>query len=155
MALLPIAATHAQFGTSAPMPDIDAGDWRLEVTGPAIGAPFSLTLDELSHLEIVGKREQLICPGLYAYMADWEGVPLSALLAMGKTAPDWHEITFTAADGFVMGFTREEVETHLLFIAIRKNGGPVPRSQGFPARLVAAGFSGGRWVRWITALEVE
>jgi DMSO/TMAO reductase YedYZ molybdopterin-dependent catalytic subunit len=155
VALAPAAGAFAQRGNGAPMPDIDASAWRLEVSGPAVALPFSLGAEELGRMETVGKREQLICPGLYAYMADWEGVPLTALLAMGKTSPEWKEVTFSSADGYVASFTREEADTHLLFIAIRKNGAPLPRQQGFPARVVAVGFTGGRWVRWLTGIEVE
>lgn len=155
MALGCPTVVFAQYGMGAPLPDIDAAAWRLEVTGPAVRNPFTLTYEELLRLGTVSKREQLICPGLFAYFADWEGVPLSALLTMGQVDPDYREVTFSAADGYMARFKREEIESHLLFIAVRKNGAPLPREEGFPARIVAVGFTGGRWVRWLMGIEVE
>jgi DMSO/TMAO reductase YedYZ molybdopterin-dependent catalytic subunit len=64
-------------------------------------------------------------------------------------------VTFTAVDGYKADFTREELDAHLLFVALRKNGVPLPREEGFPARIVAVGVTGGRWVRWLKRIQVE
>jgi DMSO/TMAO reductase YedYZ molybdopterin-dependent catalytic subunit len=140
---------------SAPPPRVDVSQWRLVLTGAGLGSPAVLTYGELLELPTVKKREHLVCPGLFAYFADWEGVPLSALLEKGKAGTEYSKVTFAALDGYSVSFTREEVESNLLFLALKVYGKPLPPAEGFPVRLVAEGFSGGKWVRWLKEIRVE
>ena len=43
----------------------------------------------------------------------------------------------------------------MLFVALTVNGQRLPREHGFPARLVAEGMLGDRWVKWIASIEVR
>jgi DMSO/TMAO reductase YedYZ molybdopterin-dependent catalytic subunit len=140
---------------SAPPPRVDVSQWRLVLTGAGLGSPVVLTYGELLELPTVKKREHLVCPGLFAYFADWEGVPLSALLEKGKAGTEYSKVTFAALDGYSVSFTREEVESNLLFLALKVYGKTLPPAEGFPVRLVAEGFSGGKWVRWLKEIRVE
>jgi DMSO/TMAO reductase YedYZ molybdopterin-dependent catalytic subunit len=140
---------------SAVPPQVDVSQWRLALTGAGLGSPAALTYGELLELPTVKKREHLVCPGLFAYFADWEGVPLTSLLEKGKAGGEYSKVTFTALDGYSVSFTREEVESNLLFLALKVYEKTLPPAEGFPVRLVAEGFSGGKWVRWIKEIRVE
>ncbi len=72
------------------------------------------------------KRVLLICPAVFADHAEWEGVPL-----------------------------KEEVESHLPYLALKVNVQPLPLQHGYPVRLVAEGLYGGHWVKWLAAIEVR
>jgi hypothetical protein len=52
-------------------------------------------------------------------------------------------------------FKKAEVQTDLIMIALRDNGVPLPRAHGFPARVVAEGVYGGRWVKYLTSITLE
>jgi DMSO/TMAO reductase YedYZ molybdopterin-dependent catalytic subunit len=146
---------QAKGNPSAPAPNVDISTWRLRLVGPALASPIALSYEELRRLPAVAKREYLVCPGLFAHSADYEGVPLSAVLERGKAAVTYTKITFTALDGYSVAFTREEVESSNLFLALKFYGKTLPPAEGYPVRLVAGGFSGGRWVRWLSEIRVE
>jgi DMSO/TMAO reductase YedYZ molybdopterin-dependent catalytic subunit len=155
--LFAAAALSAQvtgLPTAVP-PKVDVSQWRLALAGAGLGNPAALTYEELLELPTVKKREHLVCPGLFAYFADWEGVPLSAILEKGKARAEYSKVTVTALDGYSVSFTREEVESNLLFLALKVYGKTLPPAEGFPVRLVAEGFSGGKWVRWLKEVRVE
>lgn len=151
------AALSAQVAgiPSATPPQVDMSQWRLALTGTGLDNPVVLTYGELLELPTVKKREHLVCPGLFAYFADWEGVPLTSLLEKAKAGGEYSKVTVTALDGYSVSFTREEVESNLLFLALKVYGKTLPPAEGFPVRLVAEGFSGGKWVRWIKEIRVE
>jgi DMSO/TMAO reductase YedYZ molybdopterin-dependent catalytic subunit len=135
-------------------PSVDISSWRLELTD-GFANPRSLTYEELLAHPTVKKREQLVCPGLFAYYADWEGIPLDILLHEGEVAPDYSKVDFTALDGYTVSFTRSEIEASSLFLAVRVYDRTLPAAEGFPVRLVAGGFSGGKWVRWLKEIRVK
>jgi DMSO/TMAO reductase YedYZ molybdopterin-dependent catalytic subunit len=88
-------------------------------------------------------------------IADWEGVPVPALLDMAQVSDDYRKIDFVSVDGYRSSLTKKEIEDHLVFLAFRVNGVTLPREHGFPIRLVAEDVTGGKWVKWITELEVH
>ena len=96
----------------------------------------------------------LICPGFFYDYVEWEGVQLSALLDKAGVA-DYEKVTFTSADGYAISFKKEEVQTHLILVATKGNGAPLPRAHGFPARIVAEDVVGGKWVKYLTAITIH
>jgi DMSO/TMAO reductase YedYZ molybdopterin-dependent catalytic subunit len=82
-------------------------------------------------------------------------VPIADLLALAGVSPSWNALVVTSIDGYPARFSREEVDTHVLFVALTVNGQTLPKAHGFPARLVAEGILGGEWVKWIASIEVE
>ena len=56
-------------------------------------------------------------------------------------------MTFVAIDGYRSVFTREEVDSHSLYLAFKVNGVTLPLVDGLPVRLVAGKLVGGRWVK--------
>ena len=159
LALLILAAAalfpQAKGNPSAPAPKVDIATWRLQLQGPALARPVALSYEELLGLPAVTRREYLVCPGLFAHSADYEGVPLATILERGKVKGTYVKITFTALDGYSVSFTRNEVESNNLFLALKFYGKTLPPAEGYPVRLVAGGFSGGKWVRWLKEIRVE
>jgi sulfoxide reductase catalytic subunit YedY len=145
----------ADLGLTGSPIDVDVHAWRFQVKGPALKKPLSLTYDELAAMPRVSRVSLLICPGFFEDVAEWGGVPIAGLLALADASPSWKEIEVTSVDGYPVRFTREEVNTHVVFVALTVNGQVLPKEHGFPARLVAEGIFGGRWVKWITSIEVN
>lgn len=75
-------------------------------------------------------------------------MPLTALLEKAGVR-DFTKVSFTSVDGYVSSFRREEVAAHLVIVATLGNGVPLPRAQGYPARVVAEDVFGSRWVKYL------
>jgi len=150
---LPLTSVESLHSTGTPQ-SVDLSSWRLSVLGKHVRAPLSLTYDELSKLPMVKKRVLLICPGFFYDYLEWEGVPLQALLKKAGVG-DYARVVFTSVDGYMAEFTKAEVQTGLIMVALKGNGVPLPRAHGFPARVVAEGIYGGRWVKYLTAIALE
>jgi len=150
---LPLTSVKSLHSTGTPQ-SVDLVSWRLTVSGKGVGTPLSLTYDELSKFPMVKKRVLLICPGVFYDYLDWEGIPLQALLEKAG-ARDYASVVFTSVDGYKEEFKKEEIHTGLIMVALKGNGVPLPRAHGFPARVVAEGLYGGRWVKYLSAITLE
>lgn len=152
--LLPLDSIEELHATGTPQ-EVNVATWRLRVKGEKVNASLSLTYEELSQMEMIEKKVILICPGFFVDYAEWEGVPLSTIFEKAKVEEGYETITFYALDGYSSRFSREEVENNLLFLALKVNGETLPKEHGFPVRLVAEDILGGRWVKWISAIDVK
>jgi len=152
--LLPLDSIEELHTTGTPQ-EVNVATWRLRVKGEKVNASLSLTYEELSQMEMIEKKVILICPGFFVDYAEWEGVPLSTIFENAKVEEGYETITFYALDGYSSRFSREEVENNLLFLALKVNGETLPKEHGFPVRLVAEDILGGRWVKWISAIDVK
>src|SRR5208283_5106469 len=142
---LPLTSVESLHSTGTPQ-SVDLASWRLTVSGKGVITPLSLTYDELSKLPMVKKRVLLICPEFFYDYLEWEGVPLQALLEKAGVR-DYARVVFASVDGYKSDFKKAEVQTGLIMVAVRDNGVTLPRAHGFPARIVAEGVYGGRWVK--------
>ena len=152
--LLPLDSIEELNTTGTPQ-DVDIATWRLEVRGEKVDSALSLTYEELSRMEMIKKKVILICPGFFVDYAEWEGVPLLSILERANVGQEYDTVTFSGLDGYSSSFSREEVENNVLFLALKVNGRTLPKEHGFPARLVAEDTFGGRWVKWISAIEAK
>jgi len=149
--LTPVTALHS---TGRPQV-VSEYRWRLTVDGAGVATPLSLTLKELGELPQVTKRAILICPGFFYDYVEWKGVALDTLLQEAGAGEGFQKVTFTSVDGYSSTFSREEISAHLLIVATRANGEALPLEHGFPARLVAEDVLGGRWVKYLTRIELK
>jgi DMSO/TMAO reductase YedYZ molybdopterin-dependent catalytic subunit len=155
--LLPLDPIDNLNTTGVPPKDFDLSKWYLEVKGGSVGKELRLSYEELQKLPMVKKKVLLICPGFFADYAEWEGVPLREILKLAEVK-DYRKILFVGLDNYRAQFSQDELEGEridLLFLALRVNGETLPLEHGFPARLVAEDFYGGRWVKWIREVVVE
>ncbi len=152
--LLPLDSIEDLNTTGTPQ-QVDISTWALQVKGPNVSNSQSLSYADLSHMEMVKKKVILICPGFFVDYVEWEGVSLSTILEKAGIGDGYKKITFHSLDGYSSSFSREEVEAHLLFLALKVNGKTLPKDHGFPVRLVAEDVLGGRWVKWVSRIEVQ
>jgi DMSO/TMAO reductase YedYZ molybdopterin-dependent catalytic subunit len=150
---LPLTAVESMHSTGT-YQYVKLADWRLSVMGPMVTTPLALTYEELGRMPTVKKRAILICPGFFYDYIEWEGVPLTALLERAGVV-HYTKVNFTSVDGYVGSFSSEEVAAHLIMVATRGNGVPLPRAQGYPARVVAEDLFGGRWVKYLKEIFVQ
>jgi DMSO/TMAO reductase YedYZ molybdopterin-dependent catalytic subunit len=159
------------------VPRVDAGQWRLTVGG-RVAAPLALTMDELRALpavELVGVLEcagngrgffEPSMPGLQwthggVGNGRWRGVRLADVLRRARVSDAATEILFNGADvplGTMPDFQRaipiaKALDANTL-LAYEMNGETLPAAHGFPLRVVAPGWAGDCWIKWLTGITV-
>ncbi|MGH9229453.1 MAG: molybdopterin-dependent oxidoreductase [Acidimicrobiales bacterium] len=136
--------------------------WHLEVGG-LVHQPLSLTLDALGAL---GAQRQITmhkCVQGWSYIAEWEGIPLGALLERCRPGPDARYILLRTFDDkwedpghgeyyAVIDLALARAPQTLL--AYGMNGHPLPAAFGAPLRLRLENQLGYNMAKWIRSLEL-
>jgi DMSO/TMAO reductase YedYZ molybdopterin-dependent catalytic subunit len=160
------------------VPDVAEADWRLDVGGPAARDRRSFTLADLKRFqahEVVavnqcsGNRRGLFephVPGVqwgYGAMgnARWRGARLKDVLDAAGIAAGALEVVADAADSptltgpdFAKSLPMWKALDADTLVAYEMNGEPLPRWNGYPARLVVPGWTATYWVKCLTALTL-
>lgn len=168
---------HFFVRTHVYVPTVNLAEWRLKVEGQ-VAAPLTLSLDDLRKLpaaELVGVLEcagngraffDPPVPGVqwrYGAVgnARWRGARLADVLKRAGLKPSAREILFDGADvplGSMPDFQRalplnKALDSNTL-LAYEMNGEPLPLKHGFPLRVVASGWAGDSWTKWLTSIRV-
>jgi DMSO/TMAO reductase YedYZ molybdopterin-dependent catalytic subunit len=164
----------------AAIPEVETGDWRLRIGGDAVRTPLELSLETLRRdfkwIEIAalclcsGNRRGLFRPRIPGVQwaqgamgnALWCGVRLRDVLAAAGIGASALEVSLDGADSGVLKETPDFVKSLPLakaldentLIAFEMNGEPLPRWNGFPARLVVPGWTATYWTKHLTAVNV-
>ncbi|HEY2843865.1 MAG TPA: sulfite oxidase [Bryobacteraceae bacterium] len=168
---------HFFVRTHVYVPTVALNDWRLNVAG-SVAAPLTLTMDDLRKLpavELVGVLEcagngrafyQPAVPGMQwghgaVGNARWRGVRLADVLKRAGLKTSARAILFDGVDvplGTMPDFQRSlPVEKALdpnTLLAYEMNGETLPVKHGFPLRVVAPGWAGDIWIKWLTSIRV-
>ncbi|NHJ15160.1 MAG: hypothetical protein EAX95_15865 [Candidatus Thorarchaeota archaeon] len=140
------------------VPEIQRATYRLEVEG-AIDNPTSFTLEELQSLNLIEMPLTVECIGNWpngklVATAIWKGFIVFSLL---ETLGIWENATgvrYTAADGYYVSHTMEQLENNGVLGALYMNGVEIPGEQGFPLRILNPGYYGAKQPAWVTGIEV-
>lgn len=154
--------------------------WTLEVTG-LVRQPLCLTVAELrarftparvtAVLECAGNGRSAFEPrgeGLpwghgAVGCAEWSGVRLADVLEaagpareavyIGSHSPD-HALGRPGVAALSRGLPIAKAMAPETLLAFEMNGAPLAPSHGFPLRIVAPGFPGSAWQKWLTRIVV-
>lgn len=159
-------------------PKVDIASWRLRVEGE-VKTPLTLSLADLqgfpraelvSVLECAGNGRAFYEPtvaGLQwkygaAGNARWAGVRVADVLKRAGYSPSAKEIALNGADvpigtmpDFVRAIPLQKAMHPDTLLAFEMNGQPLTPSHGFPLRIIAPGWAGDSWVKWLTTIEVR
>jgi len=136
-------------------PDMDT--WRLIVDGE-VEKPLSLTYAEVLEVPAVERAVLMICPGFFANHGLWKGASVRELLLKAQAEISATHVTFRGPEGKyekVMRVPVADVHSDLVFVAYQVNGETLPQKHGFPVRLVAEGYDGSDWVKYVYKITVE
>ncbi|MBM3756491.1 MAG: hypothetical protein FJW38_21190 [Acidobacteria bacterium] len=160
------------------LPTVKAEDWKLKVEGKVSNA-LALSLEELKKMPRVELVSVLECagngrglyepsmPGLqwtYGSVGNgrWAGVRLADVLKRAGVQAGAIEVVFDGADvpvgtqpEFVRGIPFAKAMDPNTLLAYEMNGAALTRDHGFPLRVVAPGWAGDCWVKWLTRIEVR
>lgn len=159
-------------------PEIDVKTWRLRIEGDGVGKPLELGYDDLLSMPSRTVTRFVECAGngrsfydallkkpaqggqwrLGAYgIADWTGVPLSAILERAG-------VKQTAVDVMPTGLDSLSVERPMpiaramsddVIVAYMMNGDILPPDHGFPARVIVPGWVGINSIKWVGKITVS
>jgi DMSO/TMAO reductase YedYZ molybdopterin-dependent catalytic subunit len=162
--LAPIVIPNEDFyriDTALIVPSVDRDSWSLKVHG-LVDHEVTLTYAELTALPIIDQYVTIACVsnevgGDLVGNARWTGVALRDVLAMAGVQASADQLVGRSVDGFTAGMPLEWVmdESRTPMIAFGMNGEPLPRSHGFPVRLIIPGLYGYvSATKWLTELEL-
>lgn len=137
--------------------EVDLRQWRLEVTG-RVRNPLRLSLEELKALPSIERNVLLICPGFFANHGTWKGISIADLLRKAGAEKGVTQVTVRGPEGkygMVKDFKIEDVDSNRVFLAYEVNEKTLPKRHGFPLRLVAEGYYGYDWVKYVHIVTVE
>ncbi len=150
---LPITPIDELHVTGSPT-DVDITTYRLVVDG-LVDTPLSLTYDEIKQYPAVSETVLLICPGIFADNAEWTGVPIKTILDAAGVKDKAFEIIFHDGDQYQKSFLIKDIERDGVFLAYGVDGQVLPKTHGFPLRLVVKGEYGNNWVKWVDHIEIK
>jgi DMSO/TMAO reductase YedYZ molybdopterin-dependent catalytic subunit len=143
--------------------------WTIRIGG-LVRTPVDLNLREWESRFGPSGRYLIECSGNadqtnYGLMsvADWEGVPLQAVLDHIQPSAASYRVLVSGVDdesrpsrtsvaGASWIFSTDDLQRALL--AVRMNGAPLPRDHGFPVRLVVPGWYGCTCIKWVDRIEL-
>ncbi len=170
-------AEHFFVRTHIYKPKVELAEWRLRVDG-LIERELALDMAQIEKLPRVEQVAVLECAGngrsfyepsvtgmqwRYGAVgnARWTGVRLADVLKRAGVKSGATHVLFNGADvpmGKVPDFVRtvplEKALHPDTLLAFHMNGAPLPSSHGFPLRLVAPGWAGDSWVKWVTNISL-
>ena len=131
--------------------------WRLEVKGN-VGTSLSLSYSQIIDLPSIERNVLLICPGFFAYVGRWKGISMRTLIEMAEMQNDVTHVTLSAtraAGGNEEKFPIADILSDKVFLAFGVNGESLPKKHGFPLRVVAEGYHGSVWVKYVSRVKLE
>ena len=136
---------------------VDPETWRLEVVGQ-VKRPLSLSLADIRRLPAVEREVLLICPGVFANFGRWKGISISALLEAAQADSGITHITIRGPDdpdGKSKRFPVSAIQLDAVFLAYEINGQELPQKHGYPLRVVAEGYFGFDWIKFVRRIEID
>jgi hypothetical protein len=137
---------------SDPIPRIEAGRWQLWVHGE-VERESTLSYEEVLALGDTVREATLDCTGGWYTVQRWSGVPVEALLERVGIKSGAGSLLFRSSTGYARRFSLEEAGDLLLATHVEDEA--LSAGHGFPLRLVAPGYRGYAWVKWVAELEVS
>jgi DMSO/TMAO reductase YedYZ molybdopterin-dependent catalytic subunit len=161
------------------VPRVDAGSWRLQVTG-LVERPLSLALADLRALPRVRLTAVLQCSGNgRAYFdppargvvwerggvgnAEWTGVRLAEVLSLAGVDRRARWLVMQGQDRpqrpgdprYARCLPLEKALHPDTLLAFEMNGQPLPPLHGHPLRAVVPGWGGNDWIKWLSLLHLQ
>lgn len=147
------------------------GPWTLDTSGH-VPEPKALKLDDLTPLSKKMGPHLFECsgnanPSNFGLMsvAEWEGVPLTEVVARVKPTKDATGVLVSGFDhigqnsqrsivGASWVYPLETLDKLGAFLAVKMNGVAVPDDHGKPVRLVVPGWYGCTWIKWVNEIRL-
>jgi DMSO/TMAO reductase YedYZ molybdopterin-dependent catalytic subunit len=155
LGLLPLGDTFRYYSVTGGVPDRDATNYRLTVSG-LVGEPTTYTLDDLRAMPQIDIVRDFQCvTGWRVPEVHWRGVQLSHLLDLAAPNDEATALRLTSFDGtYTESLTLDQARLPDVIVALDMLGGPVSHNHGGPVRLYVAPMYGYKSVKWLNGIEL-
>lgn len=138
-------------------PAVDAGSWRLRITG-LVKQPLVLSYSDIRAMAPIKETLTLECisnppNGDAISNANWTGVRLAPILERAGVRGRAVYAAMRAADGYYTGVPTDEIMRGENFLPYLMNGVPLPPVHGFPLRIFIPGKYGMKQPKWLTEIR--
>ena len=135
--------------------DIASGfqNWRLSIDG-LVAHPADLSLDDLRRFPSRTQITQHICEQGWSAIAEWNGVPLSAVLHAVGIQPQAKYVFFTCIDGWWDSLDMADVLHPQTLLTYGMNGSNLPIPHGAPVRLRVERQLGYKHLKYLSTITV-
>ena len=179
-AITPNDRFFVRYHIDAVPPPQPIDDWVLTIGGDAAVEEIRLKWDDLLDMtqsgllavcQCAGNRRGLSVPHVAGVQwgdgamgcAEWRGPRLSDVLLAARIQPGAVEVYAGGADtppvpgppAFRKSIPLAKAMDDDTIIAVSMNGAPLPLLNGYPARLVVPGWTGGYWVKHLDRIEIS
>ncbi len=134
-------------------PDLDAGDWKLEVSG-LVADKTPWTVDRLRQMPQESQITRLICVEGWSAIGQWGGVPLHRFLEKIGADTRARYVGFKCADRYYGSIDMASALQPQTILALDFENKPLPTGFGYPLRLRIPTKLGFKNPKFITALFV-
>lgn len=134
-------------------PKIDLKTWKLRVFG-LVDQKIELDWEQFTHLDWVAVTADFHCVTQWSALDNaWEGVPLSALVALARPKPEARFVMAHCYGGYTTNLPLDaSLEEGLL--AHKHNGAELGRDHGWPVRLIVPSRYGWKSAKWVNGIEL-
>ena len=140
------------------VPSIDRSEYHLDIIG-FVENPRSYSLEELQSLNMTELTLTVECigngiNGNLIGTAVWKGFIVYDLLNSLGIMENATGVKITAADGYYVSYTMDQLKDNNTLGALYMNGEEIPPVQGFPLRILNPGYYGAKQPAWVVEIEV-
>jgi len=128
-------------------------EWRLTIEG-LVAKPSSLSLEDLKRLPSRTQITQQACEEGWSFIAEWTGVPLSAVLKLVGISPRARYVVFYPFDTSWDSIDMDDAWHPQTLLAYGMNGRELPAGHGAPLRLKVPRQLGYKNVKYLASIEV-
>jgi len=128
-------------------------DWRLTVDG-MVARPSTFSLAELKRFPLSSQITHQACEEGWSFIAEWSGVPLSALLNFVGISPQAKFVVFFPFDESWDSLDLPDAFHPQTLLAYGLNGEDLPAPHGAPLRLRVARQLGYKSVKYLSRITV-
>lgn len=139
-------------------PTVDHVEWRLKIKG-LVNQPYELTYEQMQNdFEVIEMVHTLTCisnevGGHLISTGVWRGVRLKDVLARAGLKTGIVDLVFRGAEGYSDSIPIDKALEDTTLLVFGLNGETLPKTHGFPARIIVPGIYGMKNVKWITEIE--
>ena len=119
---------------------------------------MAFSYPEILKLPSIEREVLLLCPGVFVNHGRWKGISGKALLRLVQPHDRVSRIIFYGRSRFedrTDKYELNEFSSDAVFLAYAVNGQSLPRKHGFPLRVVAEGYHGSVWVKYVNRVILK
>lgn len=135
------------------IPEVNINSYRFKISG-LVENPLEFTYEQLLNMVDTAYTKDFHCvTGWSVKDVEWEGIKIKKLAELAKVRSEAKWVMFYSLDGYTTVVPIEDVLSEDSIIALKIQGKPLSREQGFPARPFIPHLYGWKSAKWLTEME--